>query len=160
LVWSSFFDGGGTWRTRVLLTLQFLVGDALFHKIVLLVDFVVLGVDIFNNGVKFLKLLQIFNEQIAIGLIKSGGQSTESKSCEAQSLLILLLQLVENVVENQLLLEYVVTYLLFSSEQCNQLQDHVDYLVVVEHQNMVSDHIDQLIYSLGCANLLQNEIVE
>jgi hypothetical protein len=100
LVWSNFFDGGGTWRTRVLLTLQFFVGDALFHKIVLLVDFVVLGVDIFNNGVKFLKLLQIFNEQIAIGLIKSGGQSTESKSCEAQSLLILLFQLVENVVEN------------------------------------------------------------
>jgi len=100
LVWSSFFNGGGTWRTRVLLTLQFFIGDALFHKIVLLVDFVVLGVDIFNNGVKLLKLLQIFNEQIAIGLVKSGGQSTESKRCEAQSLLILLFQLVENVVED------------------------------------------------------------
>lgn len=144
----------------MLLTLQFLVGDALLHEIVLLVDFVVLGVDIFNNGVKLLELLQILNEQIAIGLIKSGGQSAESKSCEAQSLLILLLQLVENVVENQLLLEYVVTRLFFSSEQSNQLQDHVDYLVVVEHQNMVSDHIDQLIDGLGCANLLQNEIVE
>lgn len=59
-----------------------------------------------------------------------------------------------------MLLKYVVTRLFFSSEKCNQLQDNVDYLVVVEHQNMVSDHIDQLIYSLGCANLLQNEIVK
>ena len=78
---------------------------------------VMLRFDVFNYCIELFKLLQVLDEEVAVVLIKSGGQSTESQSCQSEGLLVLLLELVEDVFQDELLLEDVVTRFLLPGEK-------------------------------------------
>ena len=78
---------------------------------------VMLRFDVFNYCIELFKLLQVLDEEVAVVLIKSGSQSTESQSCQSERLLVLLLELVEDIFQDELLLEDVVTRFLLPGEK-------------------------------------------
>ena len=73
--------------------------------------------DVFNYCIELFKLLQVLDEEVAVVLIKPGSQSTESQSCQSERLLVLLLELVEDIFQDELLLEDVVTRFLLPGEK-------------------------------------------
>lgn len=88
--------------------------------------------DVFNYCIELFKLLQVLDEEVAVVLIKSGSQSTESQSCQSERLLVLLLELVEDIFQDELLLEDVVTRFLLPGEKGDQLKYHIDDLIIAD----------------------------